>query len=329
MNPPLVFIELRDQVPTPGSLGLLAEARGLGGSAAALVCGTSAATVATTLGAFGADDIRACDAPVFDAESPGPYVDAVAGLIDEEGPRAVLFENSVLAASVAAGLSARLDAGVNWDLQGVFLREGRLVGTRLALNDTVAVDVSWMGEVQLAVFRVGAHEVVACTGRGLVRSLAPTFASQSLAVKLVDRATDDPTDDTSLSTAKVVIAGGRGVRDRDSLGLLEDLAHALGGVVGVSLPLVDSGWYPRARQVGMTGQFVQPDLYVACGISGALAHRIGMEKSGTIVAINSDPAAPIFSICDAGVVGDLHEVIPQLTRLVQHATSHEGPSGPR
>ncbi len=137
-------------------------------------------------------------------------------------------------------------------------------------------------------------------------------------VRIVERITAR-VEGADIRTADVVVSGGRGLRDRESLALLDDLASALGGVVGVSMPLVDRGWMPHSRQVGQTGNKVRPRLYVACGISGQLAHRVGMEKSKVIVAINTDPTAPIFGICDLGLVGDLHTVVPELARRIREA----------
>lgn len=326
MSAPLVFIEVHGGEPTGGSLGLLAKARRLAGSAAAVVCGPDAGVVAEMLAGFGADEAWYCDHPGLDPDLGQPMVDALAFLVQHHGFRTVLFENSVVTADIAAGLAARLDAGVNWDLQDVVERDGALVGVRYALNDAVAVDVGWVGDVRLAVFRVGLFEPVEDPVPGTVHRFEPAFADRSFAAQVVERLGSQSADEAPLATAEVVVAGGRGVRDRESLGLLEELADALGGVVGVSMPLVDRGWYPHRRQIGQTGQKVRPRLYLACGVSGALAHRVGMEKSGVIVAINSDPAAPIFGICDGGVVGDLHEIVPALTQRIREARSGGTPA---
>jgi len=313
---PLVFIEVRRGAATPGSLALLATARRLAGAAAAVVCGPDSEHVARTLPGYGADEVWFADQPTFDAELPGPIIDAVAGLIVARGFATVLLETSVAAVEVAASLSARFDAGVNWDLQDVEMRDGQMVGTRLALGDTVVVDVGWTGELRLASFRLGVGEPVEQQVPGSVQRLEPSISSRALRTTIHERR-DSTHEGAQLVDAAVIVAGGRGVRDAASLQLLEALASALGGMVAVSMPLVDRGWYPVSAQVGQTGQKVRPRLYIACGISGSLAHRVGMEKSGTIIAINSDPSASIFGLCDAGVVGDLHEVVPELTRLIR------------
>ncbi|MGZ4399003.1 MAG: electron transfer flavoprotein subunit alpha/FixB family protein, partial [Gaiellaceae bacterium] len=120
-----------------------------------------------------------------------------------------------------------------------------------------------------------------------------------------------------IEDADVVVAGGRGVGRAEDLTLVEGLAQALGGAVGVTRAVVDAGWYPYAAQIGQTGRTVAPRLYIACGISGAIQHKVGMQRSGTVVAINKDERAPIFEYADLAVVGDLHEIVPQLTELVR------------
>ena len=316
--PPIVFIETHGAAPTAGSVALLAVARQLGGSAGAVVCGPDSPAVADGLAHFGSELTFIADRPGLDPSLGQGQVDVLASIVKDHGVRTILFENSVLAAEVAAALAMRLDAGIAWDLQDATMRDGSLVGTRYALDDTVAVEVGWIGEVQLAVFRLGRHDPVAAPTSSRMVRVDATPSVQADATRVAEVRATSP-EQTGLSTAEIVVAGGRGLRDRESLALLEDLADALGGVVAVSMPIVDRGWYPHSRQVGQTGQKVRPRLYLACGISGQLGHRVGMEKSGVIVAINSDPTAPIFGICDAGVVGDLHVIVPELTRRLRAA----------
>lgn len=322
---PLVFVEIRNGSPTSGSIGLLGKARRLAGRAAAVVCGPESAAVAATLGRFGAETVYYCDAAAVDPELPAPHVDVLVSVLRDTGPRTVLFENSVVAADIAAALACRFEAGVIWDLQDIDVRDGTLVGTKFALIDAVSVEVGWTSDVRLAVFRVGLFEPLETPVRSQIERVEPAFTAGSSLVEVVERR---PTAfaDVALAAADVIVAGGRGLKDQGSLTLLEDLADAMGGVVAVSMPLVDRGWYQHSRQVGQTGQKVRPRLYLACGISGQLGHRVGMEKSRVIIAINTDETAPIFGICDAGVVGDLHEIVPELTGRFRDAGVHRSVS---
>jgi len=315
---PLVVVERGLDGPTRGSIGLLAIARALAGSAAALVVGQGAEETAATIAAHGADVIYVCEIDGLVEDFGQPHVDVLTHLVRERGHDLVLFENSGVTSDAASGLAVRLDAGVNWDLQSLTLDDGAIVGTRLALNDTTEVRVGWNSAVRLAVFRVGQVEPVPADGAGRIERITPSLSPVASRARVVERRRARG-EGANLSSADVIVSGGRGVRDAESLALLEDLAAALGGAVAVSMPLVDRGWRPHSMQVGQTGQKVRPRLYVACGISGQLAHRVGMEKSGLIVAINTDRTAPIFGICDAGVVGDLHQVLPELTRRVREA----------
>jgi electron transfer flavoprotein alpha subunit len=320
---PLVFLEERDGEIVPGSLGLLAKARALGGAPVALLCGSGVRALADGLGRLGAARVLVADDPALAAPLAAPRVDLVASLVRELGFDLVLFEGSALTADVAAGLAARLEAGVNWDLADLRTGDdGELIGERLALGDTALVEVGWTHTPRIAVLRRGLLEPTEVAHAGAdgapapVEELEVAVDEAARRVRVVER-TAETEAEASIERAAIVVAGGRGLGRREDLALLEELADALGGAVGVTMPLVDRGWYPYAHQVGQTGHTVRPDLYLACGISGAVQHRVGMEKSGTIVAINTDRTAPIFRHCDVGVVGDALEIVPRLTELVR------------
>jgi electron transfer flavoprotein alpha subunit len=228
----------------------------------------------------------------------------------------VLFGNSVLAADVAAGLAARLDAGLNWDLSDLAQEDGKLVGKRPALQDSVYVDVGWTSEPRIALFRSGSFDPNATGGSAEVEDVPVALEDFSVSARMVDQAHEE-SEGPSIEDAPVIVAGGRGLGGPENFTLVEELAKALGGAVGATRAVVDAGWYPYSTQVGQTGKTVSPKLYIACGISGAIQHKVGMQSSGVIVAINKDSNAPIFEFSDLGVVGDVHEVVPKLTELVK------------
>jgi electron transfer flavoprotein alpha subunit len=320
---PLVHVEIDGGSPTPGSLGLLAAARMLAGGVAAVVSGPGSESIARSLGPYGADVAYYCDAAGLDSELATPQVDVLQAAIEAGSHQTVLLENSVVAADIAAALACRLEAGVIWDLQEVSGRDGSVVGTKLGLNDTVAVEAGWTSAVRIAVFRLGSFEPVETPTPVRVERVEPTFNPVASLITVAERR-PSAVADVDLGAASVIVAGGRGLRDQAALGLLEDLAAAMGGVVAVSMPLVDRGWSEHSRQVGQTGLKVRPRLYLACGISGQLGHRVGMERSRTIVAINTDETAPIFGLCDAGLIGDLHQVVPELSRRFRDARDPGG-----
>ncbi len=319
--PTLVFLEHHGGEIQKGSLGVLAKAASLAaGDVGGVLVGTGARTLAGEAGRFGASKVWVCEDDAVAQPLPQPRVDVLAQVVADGGYDTLFFANSVLAADVAAGLAARLDAGLNWDLADVEHREGELVGKRPALQDSVYVDVGWSGRPRLALFRAGSFDATpAGGGEPEVADVSPSYAEHSTAAKLVGQDTEESSG-PSIEDADVIVAGGRGLGSPDSFTLAEELAKALGGAVGATRAVVDAGWYPYSTQIGQTGKTVSPKLYVALGISGAIQHKVGMQSSGTIVAINKDPNAPIFEFSDLGVVGDLHEIVPKLTELLRART---------
>ena len=313
----LVFLEHHDNELLKGALGVLSKAAEVGGdTVAGVVVGAGVTPIATEAGKFGAGTVYVADDERLEAPLPQPRVDVLAALVRQHGFDTVLFGASVLAADVAAGLAARLDAGLNWDLVDLERRDGELIGKRPALDDSVYVDAGWNGEPRLALFRPGSFEPRAAGGEATVEPVDVELEDFSLAATMVEQAHEERTG-PSIEDADVIVAGGRGMGGPENFNLVEDLAKALGGAVAATRAVVDAGWYPYAAQVGQTGKTVSPKLYVACGISGAIQHKVGMQSSGVIVAINKDRNAPIFEYSDLGVVGDVHEIVPKLTQLVR------------
>jgi electron transfer flavoprotein alpha subunit len=313
----LVFAEQHEGEFVKNSLGVLSKAASLG-DVDAVVVGAGADPAG--LGRHGAKVVHvAAGDDGLTPPLPQPRVDVIAKLAPDYD--AVLFGQSVLAADIAAGLAARLEAGLNWDLVDVELQDGELVGKRPALQDSVLVDVGWSSKPALALFRSGAFDPQEPGGEPEVRDVEVQLEDFSTKVKMVEQAHAEESSGPSIEDADVIVAGGRGLGSPDNFTLAEELAKALGGAVGATRAVVDAGWYPYSAQIGQTGKTVSPKLYVALGISGAIQHKVGMQSSGTIVAINKDANAPIFEFSDLGVVGDLHEIVPKLTEFVRQRNS--------
>jgi electron transfer flavoprotein alpha subunit len=312
----LVFLEHHGGALVKNSLAVLTKAASLGDEVHGAVIGSGVREPAAQGGAYGASKVWVADESALADPLPQPRVDVLEAVVRQHEYENVLFGQSVLAADVAAGLAARLDAGLNWDLTDVVQQDGRLVGKRPALQDSVIVDVGWKAVPRLALFRSGAFDPRETGGEAQVEELRSELQDFSTAATMVEQAHAE-SEGPSIEDAQVVVAGGRGLGGPENFKLVEELAQALGGAVAATRAVVDAGWYPYAAQVGQTGKTVSPKLYIAVGVSGAIQHKVGMQSSGTIVAINKDGNAPIFEFADLGVVGDLHEIVPKLTELVK------------
>ena len=318
----LVFLEHHGGELQKGALGVLTKAASLGeADVGAVLVGGGVRSLVDDAGSYGATNVYVADDASFDPPLPQSRVDVLAKVVRDHGYETIMFANSVLAADVAAGLAARLDAGLNWDLADLVSENGTLVGKRPALQDSVYVDVGWRSTPRIALFRAGSFDAVQ-TGGGApqVEDVAVELEAHSTGSKVVDQQLEESTG-PSIEDADVIVAGGRGLGAPESFALAEELARALGGAVGATRAVVDAGWYPYSAQIGQTGKTVSPKLYVALGISGAIQHKVGMQSSSVIVAINRDANAPIFEFSDLGVVGDVHEVVPKLTELVTQRKS--------
>jgi electron transfer flavoprotein alpha subunit len=311
----LVFLEHHGNELQKGALGVLAKAASLGdGEVAGVLVGGGVRALASEAGKFGASKVHVLEDDALEPPLPQPRVDVLAKVVQDGGYDTVLFANSVLAADIAAGLSARLDAGLNWDLVDL---TSDFVGKRPALQDSVYVDVGWKTTPRLALFRAGSFDATA-TGGGepQVEDVSVELAPHAQTARVVAQEQEEASG-PSIEDADIVVAGGRGLGAPENFTLAEELARALGGAVGATRAVVDAGWYPYAAQIGQTGKVVSPKLYVALGISGAIQHKVGMQSSNVIVAINKDGNAPIFEFSDLGVVGDVHEIVPKLTELIR------------
>ncbi len=313
----LVFVEHRGDELYQDALGVLAKAADLDGQVGAvLIGGTEVKSLAADVGRFGADTVYVVEGDTFTPPLPQPRVDVLASVVRDGGYDTVLFSNSVLAADIASGLAARLDAGLNWDLVDIVRSNDTLIGKRPALSDSLLLDVGWRSTPRLALFRAGVFDPVERSGHAQVQSVSFEPARHAALAHIVDQVIMSD-DGPSLENADVIVTAGMGLGGPEKLPLAEELAEVLGGSVGATRAVVYAGWAPHSMQIGQTGKTVAPKLYMALGVSGAVQHKVGMQNSQTIIAINKDPRAPIFEVCDLAVVGDVHAIVPQVIELLR------------
>jgi electron transfer flavoprotein alpha subunit len=309
----IVFIDHDEGAFNPNSLGVLARAASLG-DVTAFVAGSGIDDGwAAGLGAHGASRVLVADDAALTG-LPQPIVDALEPHAREAS--AVLFGAGVVSADVAAGLAARLGAGINCETTEFTLADGAVTAVRPALGDTVMVESSFASGPAVILCRANAFASEATgSGSAEVERVPVTVQDWSAATKMVGREQAE-TGGVDITEADVLVAFGRGIGGPENIPVVEQLAKALGGEVAATRAVVDAGWCSYSMQVGQTGKTVSPKLYVACGISGAIQHKVGMANSGVIVAINKDVNAPIFEFADLGIVGDALAVMPKLTEAL-------------
>jgi electron transfer flavoprotein alpha subunit len=202
------------------------------------------------------------------------------------------------------------------EVTNVRAEDGKLVAERPILKDSQISSVHYRSKVGVIIGRLNAFEIAETGGSATVEDLNVDFKPHSLKAKMVQRG-EQRGADVNIEDADILVAGGRGLGKAEGFEALEELAGALGGAVAATRAVVDAGWYSYAAQIGQTGKTVAPKLYLAAGISGAIQHKVGMQASENIVAINKDSNAPIFEFSDLGIVGDLNKIVPKLTAAVK------------
>ncbi len=302
------------------SLGAVSEAAKLaselGTEAHAVVVGGDDLTdeLCATLGKYGATKVFRAKAPEGLAQ---PVVDVMAKVIQDNGHSYALFGGGLLGFEIGAGLTARLNAGVTMEVTAVKVQDGKLVAERPILQDSAIVDVDYVGEPGIIIGRLNAFEMSENgSGDAAVEDVEVELSDFSTKAVMKQRG-EQRGEDVNIEDADFLVAGGRGLGKAEGFELCESLAEALGGAVAATRAVVDAGWYSYSAQIGQTGKTVAPKLYLAAGISGAIQHKVGMQSSENIVAINKDPNAPIFEFSDLGIVGDLHKIMPKLTEAVK------------
>jgi electron transfer flavoprotein alpha subunit len=300
------------------SLGALSEAAKLAGElgteAAAVVVGDVADDAAAGLGKYGVSKVyRAKEAPEGLAQ---PIVDVMAKVMQDNDFDYALFGGGLLGFEIGAGLTARLNAGVTMEVTQVNVQDGKLVAERPILQDSQIADVGYVEKPGIIIGRLNAFDENEGDGTAEVEDVQVELSEWSTKAKMVTRG-EQRGEDVDIEGADILVGGGRGLGKAENFELAEELAKSMGGAVAATRAVVDAGWYPYAAQIGQTGKTVAPNLYLALGISGAIQHKVGMQASENIVAINKDSNAPIFEFSDLGVVGDLNKIVPKLTEAVK------------
>ncbi len=278
----------------------------------ALVLGDGIADLAGELEKYGPDTILVANDPVLGDYLTEPYTTVCADAISSRHPEVVLTGASAQGKDLAARLAARLDAALAMDVIAIRLNDGRLTCTRPMSGGKILADVTLEGSPQMVAIRSNVMPIAESSRTVTTEALVVTIDPPGS--HIIDKKVDAG-DKVELTEAAVVISGGRGTGG--DYAAIEELAALLKGAVGASRSAVDEGWRPHSDQVGQTGKVVSPNLYMACGISGAIQHLAGMSTSKNIVAVNKDPEAPIFAKADYGIIGDLFEVIPELTKALR------------
>jgi electron transfer flavoprotein alpha subunit len=310
MSKVLIFVDQVNGV-VPSAVGELATFGKRHGEVVAVVCASNADAITSQLSAFAIDRVVVATGIEYEKLSVGAIAQALAAVVGKESPSAVLLTSTARGKEIAGRLAVRCESGLITDAIDL---DASLVATQSVFGGSTTVHSSVNHGTAIITMRSNSVEVQAGSGTPAIESFAVTFdGSDKAVVTSVEPAQKGGRPE--LTEASIVVSGGRGTDG--NFAPVEALADALGAAVGASRAATDAGWYPHSHQVGQTGKTVSPQLYVACGISGAIQHRAGMQTSKTIVAINKDPEAPIFEVADFGVVGDLFAVLPQATEALK------------
>lgn len=311
----LVLIEHDDGKPKKVSNQILTAAGSIGdGAVAAAIFGAGAAAVADKVGEYGATKAYVWEAPEADEYATEPQVAALVAAVEAAGAPIVLYASDPFVTDVVARTAVRTGGGVVADAVDLELQGDRMVATKAIFGGDMTSRCQVDGDrTQFVGVKPNSFQAEASGGGAAeVVELDVTLPDTATRTKIVDRVEAKSSGRPEMTEATIVVSGGRGLGDADGFELIGQLADALGGAVGASRAATDAGWIAHNHQIGQTGKTVSPQLYLASGISGAIQHRAGMQTSQTIAVINKDAEAPIFSIADIGVVGDLYKVIPVL-----------------
>ena len=336
-----VYIDQNNGEAIPASWEVMGAARELaaqlGGGVTAVVAGSGVQAVAELAAQYGANLVYMCEDSTLDEFRAEPYASLLSGLAQQHGPEVILFPTSSRGRELAAMVAVDLGTGVLPDVTAVELQDGNIVVTRPVYGGKLLSKAVCSTRPQLITTRVRAFSAPEpdLSSAGSIEQVSAIVTEEEILTKVSGYS--ESSGGVTLNDAAVIVSGGRGVSNNASLEppadldesqaeiwkaqqgfkLVGDLAEVLGGAVGASRAAVDAGYIPYEHQVGQTGKVVSPDLYIACGISGAIQHQAGMRTSKVIVAINKDAEAPIFKMARFGVVGDLFDILPPLTEALK------------
>jgi electron transfer flavoprotein alpha subunit len=320
----LVVIETSAGALRPAALELLAPARELarGGQVTAVVIGSDIAAAAREVAAHGADRTLVVNHPLLERYTTDGYATAIEAAVAAVDPSLVLFPGTTSGRDLGPYLAARAGANCVSDCSALRWDGNALVATRPVYQGKMLTDVRTVPDgVAYAVLRSGAFPEPTAGAAGTIEDLPIQLSAADLRVQLREVA-QKPTGAVNLEGAETIVVGGRGLGSAESFNsLLGELAEAFEAPIGATRAVTDLGWRPHYEQIGQTGKTVKPKLYVGVGVSGAVQHLVGMQNSETILVINRDADAPLFKIASIGVVGDLNELVPALTKAVRDARS--------
>ena len=301
---------------------------------AILIGGPSIKEKAYKLGEYGADKVIVVSDPVLETYMTEPYTHALAEVINHFKPEIVLVGATPIGRDLGPSVSARVATGLTADCTQLDIgdfplkpvpghedeqKHNQLLMTRPAFGgNTIATIACPNNRPQMATVRPGVMQKKEkkVGAQCEIIDFNPGFEKNDKYVEILE-VVKKISDTVDIMDAKILVSGGRGVGSPENFKILEDLAKAIGGEVSCSRAVVDAGWKPKDLQVGQTGKTVRPQVYIACGISGAIQHLAGMEESDLIIAINKDETAPIFDVADIGIVGDLNKIVPELTKQIE------------
>jgi len=309
----LVLVEHVDGTPKKVTFELLTLARSLGEPAAVFV-GNGYDNAKDKLAEYGATKVYVAGDAELEGYLVAPKAEVLAQVVQQSSPAAVLIPSSPEGKEVAGRLAVKIESGVLTDAVGVddgFVARQSIFGGAFNVQSKVSKGTP------IITVRPNSTPPEPSPAQPTEEQISVTLSDAAKKAKVLDRVTEKKGGRPELTEAAIVVSGGRGLGEGSNFELIEKLADTLGAAVGASRAATDAGWYPHTNQVGQTGKTVSPQLYMAIGISGAIQHRAGMQTSKTIVAINKDPEAPIFELVDFGIVGDLFNVVPQLTEEIE------------